>query len=449
MCLEHDPIEEDTMEFNSLESIRRFWGAAGNTMIAGAGARSAGMSRRTFLVTASGVATAMLAGPHVPLAAAQQGRNPTYPGVFTSISKSLIETLPDPVKLSDIVSMSAVDMAKRSQLVMSAYQELIQMALSLRNQAYRKPMLDILRNPKVTFLALYPTRADREAIRNELARFEYMSTEDDVDELFPPNNLNVQPYYASCQSHDDFYHNHPGGMAITCAVNARLSEYHTHLYQEHFGIPVDRDLAVAGLAIHEYPKAWLYYWKDDGSYGIEPRTLGGNVHTHDVYVVAEMLYRGAPRELVVGVAAAHSFGSVDVKQEGKETRFLWPGYEYVAKFLHAGALLAQRDAVEAGLLERGRDGALVFPPQPIEIWNCHLSDMNWPYSSGAAHKYVRPLLVQMASDTYGIRSPETREFRQLKNYAYSQIGLIPLYEVLVREGEGAFRATVQRLVARG
>jgi hypothetical protein len=54
----------------------------------------------------------------------------------------------------------------------------------------------------------------------------------------------------------------------------------------------------------------------------------------------------------------------------------------------------------------------------------------------------------MASDTYGIRSPETREFRQLKNYAYSQIGLIPLYEVLVREGEGAFRATVQRLVTR-
>jgi hypothetical protein len=75
--------------------------------------------------------------------------------------------------------------------------------------------------------------------------------------------------------------------------------------------------------------------------------------------------------------------------------------------------------------------------------------MNWPYSSGAAHKYVRPLLVQMAADTYGIRSPETREFRQLKNYAFSQIGLIPLYEVLVREGEGAFRATVQRLVARG
>ena len=431
------------------EVIRRFGEDADDKLTAGAGVRPAAMSRRTFLAAASGIATALVAAPRVPLAAAEQRRSATYPGVFTPLSESVIATLPPPVQLSDIVSMSAVDMAKRSHLVMSAYRELVDMAKSLRNPAYRKPMLDILLDPKITFLSLYPTRADREAIRNELARFEYMSTEDDVEELFPPNGLKVQPYYASSQSHDDFYHNHPGGMAITCAVNCRLSEYHTRLYQEHFGIPADRDLAVAVLAIHEYPKAWLYYWKDDGSFALEPRTFGGNVHTHAAYVVAEMLYRGAPRELVVGVGAAHAFGSVDLKQEGKETRFLWPGYEYVAKFLHAGALLARRDPVEAGLLERGPDGALVLPPQPIEVWNCHLSDMNWPYSSGAAHKFVRPLLVQMASDTYGIRSPETREFRQLKNYAYSQIGLIPLYEVLVREGESAFRATVQRLVARG
>ena len=122
-----------------------------------------------------------------------------------------------PVQLSDIVSMSAVDMAKRSHLVMSAYRELVDMAKSLRNPAYRKPMLDILLDPKITFLSLYPTRADREAIRNELARFEYMSTEDDVEELFPPNGLKVQPYYASSQSHDDFYVR-PSGYIELCNV---------------------------------------------------------------------------------------------------------------------------------------------------------------------------------------------------------------------------------------
>jgi hypothetical protein len=316
------------MDLNGPESVRRFCRTAKTTPVAGEETDAAQLSRRTFLTAAAGMGAAMLAGPSVRAAIAQQPRNPTYPGVFAPFSESLIATLPEPVQLSDIVSMSAVDMARRSRLVMSAYQELTQMALSLRNPAYRTPMLDILRDPKITFLALYPRRVDREAIRNELARFEYMSAEDDVDELFPPNNLQVQPYYASSQSHDDFYHNHPGGMAVTCAVNARLSEYHTQLYREFFGIPVDRDLTVAVLTIHEYPKAWLYYWKDDGSFALEPRTFGGNVHTHAAYVVAEMPYRGAPRELVVGVAAAHSLGSVDVKQEGKETRFLWPGYEW-------------------------------------------------------------------------------------------------------------------------
>lgn len=45
--------------------------------------------------------------------------------------------------------------------------------------------------------------------------------------------------------------------------------------------------------------------------------------------------------------------------------------------------------------------------------------------------------------------PHTREFRQLENYVFAQVGLIPLYEVLVREGETTARATIERLVARG
>ena len=39
-------------------------------------------------------------------------------------------------------------------------------------------------------------------------------------------------------------------------------------------------------------------------------------------------------------------------------------------------------------------------------------------------------------------------FNQLKNYVWSQVGQIPLYEVLVREGFDAARATVGRLVTK-
>ena len=342
-----------------------------------------------------------------------------------------------------------MEIAQSSELVTSSYRELVGMALSLQNEAYRRLMLSVLKDTRVTFMELYPERSDREEIRAELARFGYMSEEDDVDELFPSNPDNPQPYLASPQSHEDLYNPHPGGMAITCAVNCRLSEYHTMLYREHYGVPADRDLAVAGLCIHEYPKAWLYYWKEDGSYGIEPRTFGGNMHTHDVYVTAEMLHRGAPPELVVGVAAAHSFGAPDLTEDGKETRMSWPGYEWVKKFLHAGALLAQRDPVEAGILEPGeKEGEYVLPPQPVEIWNCHLSDMNWPYTAGAAHKYTYPLLEKVAAEEYGIASQGGREFNQLKNYVYAQVGQIALYEVLVRDGEAAASRIVKRLVDR-
>jgi hypothetical protein len=368
-------------------------------------------------------------------------------GAFAPFAEALEATLPGPLALSDVAKMTPLEIAQSSALVTSSYQELMSMALSLENEAYRRLMLSVLKDTRVTFMELYPDRSDRETIRSELARFGYMSEEDDVDELFPPRPEDPQPYVASPQSHEDLYNPHPGGMAITCAVNCRLSEYHTMLYREHFGVPANRDLAVAGLCIHEYPKAWLYYWKEDGSYGIEPRTFGGNMHTHDVYVTAEMLHRGAPPELVVGVAAAHSFGAPDLTEDGKETRMSWPGYDWVKKFLHAGALLAQRDPVEAGVLEPGEDeGEYVLPPQTVEIWNCHLSDMNWPYTAGAAHKYTYPLLEQVAREEYGIASPEGREFNQLKNYVYAQVGQIALYEALVRDGEAAARRIVKRLV---
>jgi hypothetical protein len=379
----------------------------------------------------------------------EKGRAFNPGSVFPGFSASLEATLPDPIALSEIVSLNPNEMARRSSLVTSAYRELVNMALSLKNVHYRRLMVDVLGSTAITFMELYRTRADREKIRNELARFGYMSAEDDVDELFPANAAKPQPFITAAQSHEDWYNCHPGGMAMTCAVNCRLSEYHVELYRAHYGLPADRDLAVAALCIHEYPKAWLYYWKADGSYGAEPRTFGSNMHTHDIYVTAEMLHRDAPTELIIGVAAAHAFGNVDLQQDGRETRFLWPGYEWVTKFLHAGALLAQRDPIEAGLLEKKAGGSgYVLPPQTVEIWNCNLSDMNWPYTSGAAHKYTYPLLVSIAKDEYGIQSDTETEFKQLRNYVYSQIGQIPLYEILVREGEQTARRIVKRLVSK-
>lgn len=111
--------------------------------------------------------------------------------------------------------------------------------------------------------------------------------------------------------------------------------------------------------------------------------------------------------------------------------------------------MAQIDPVDYGLLERkGRD--LVLAPQPAEQWVTHLADMNWPYTMGAAHLFTHPLLQEVARSDYRLtdRDLAGRPFNQLKNYVWSQLGQIPLYEILVREGFDAARKTINRLVAK-
>ena len=60
------------------------------------------------------------------------------------------------------------------------------------------------------------------------------------------------------------------------------------------------------------------------------------------------------------------------------------------------------------------------------------------------------MLKQIAADDLGLSDADLdgRVFNQLKNYVWSQLGQIPLYEILVREGFEAARKIVTRLVSR-
>lgn len=370
--------------------------------------------------------------------------------MYDKFGPRLREAMPPPRPLDDVVAMSPLEIAESSHLVISAYKELVQGALSLRNDDYRKLMLDVLRNPQITFPEGYRDDGDREEVRAELVRVGYLEEDYAIDLLLPRDHLTPGPHIAAPQSHEDWYNCHPGGLAITCAVNSRLSEYHTTTYQHRYGIPVDRDLALAACTIHEYPKAWIYRWNNDGSYRKEPRAMGGNLHTHTLHVVAEMLHRNAPTEMVIAVAACHAFGSAEFyeDEEARETRVRWPGYDAVASYLNGGAILARVDPVEKGLVERAAGGQVRLSKQPVEIWNCNLSDMNWPYTIGAAHTHTFPLLVELAESLYGIPSAETPQFRQLKNYVYAQVGQIALYELLVRDGPEAVVDIVTALVTK-
>jgi hypothetical protein len=164
-----------------------------------------------------------------------------------------------------------------------------------------------------------------------------------------------------------------------------------------------------------------------------------------------MMHRRFDAALTMAVAAAHVTGAIDTKIDGRLTRVTLIGPNMVADMIAAAAVLAQVDPVAYGLLTRKGD-KFALATLPTEQWVTHLGDMNWPYALGIAHPRTHDLLLKMAVQDYGLpegdlrRFPYVRPFNQLKSYVWAQLGEIPLYEVLVREGDEAARTVVKRLV---
>lgn len=378
------------------------------------------------------------------------GKGGALPGRFHYTPFSQQIDVPERRALEDIVTMSPEDMANASRLVIGTYNELLRTAASIEDEGYRRLMHECITAPKVTFLELYPTEADRREKFDEMVRLGFFNPEDDPDHVWPSGNMNPQTYLTAPSSHNDFYNAHPGGLAVTVAYNIRMADAYTQHYRQVYGVPINRDVSVAGLLIHEYPKVWLYQWQEDGTWREEPRTVYDDTwHAHCIYVTAELMYRRFDSRIVMAMAAAHQLSALDASMDGRNVVANWVGHERVAHFIKAAASLAGVDPVDYGLLAK-KGGELVLEPQPAEQWVTHLADMNWPYAMGGAHLYTEPALKQVAEMDLGLSSSDlgAKPFNQLKNYVWSQVGQIALYEVLVREGFDAMRATVNRMVAR-
>jgi hypothetical protein len=352
--------------------------------------------------------------------------------------------------LAEIEAMAPTAMATASRLVNAAYNELLQVAASLEDASYRRLMTECIATPKVTFLEMYPTEGDRRRLFAEMVKLGFFNKDDSPEHVWPSGHLNPQTYLTAPSSHNGFYNAHPGGLAVTVAYNIRMAEAYTNNYRQMFGLPINRDLPSAALCVHEYPKVWLYQWQPDGSWLEEPRTVYDDTwHAHCIYVTAELMHRRHDARIVMAMAAAHQLSALEASMDGHHVVCKWCGLDRVAHFIQAAAVMAQVDPVDYGLLERkGRD--TVLAPQPAEQWVTHLADMNWPYTMGAAHLYTYPFLQELARTDYGLTERDLvgRPFNQLKNYVWSQLGQIALYEVLVREGFDAARRTVMRLIAR-
>jgi len=352
--------------------------------------------------------------------------------------------------LEEVIAMSPEEMANASRLVVGTYNELLQTAASLEDAGYRRLMTECIVAPKITFLEMYPGDDDRRRLFGEMVRLGFFNEGDDPDHVWPRGHMTPQTYLTAPSSHNDFYNAHPGGLALTVAYNIRMADNYTENYRQMYGLPINRDLPVASLLVHEYPKVWLYQWLEDGSWLEEPRTVYDDTwHAHCIYVTAELMHRRFDARIVMAMAAAHQLSMLDACMDGRRVVTNWIGLDRVCHFISAAAVMAQVDPVDYGLLER-KNGKVVLATQPAEQWVTHLADMNWPYTMGAAHLYTWPMLRQIASDSLGLSEQDLdgRPMNQIKNYVWSQVGQIPLYEILVREGFDSARRTVERLVAR-
>jgi hypothetical protein len=384
------------------------------------------------------------------VACGSAGLGGPLPGKFAYSHFSSDLDLAPARKLEEIIAMSPDEMARASRLVSGAYNELLQTAASLEDPGYRRLMTECIVSPKITFLEQYPTDQDRRRLFDEMVRLGFFNPADDPDHVWPRGHMDPQTYLTAPSSHNDFYNAHPGGLALTVAYNIRMADAYTQNYRQMYGVPANRDLPVASLLVHEYPKVWLYQWQSDGAWLEEPRTVYDDTwHAHCIYVTAELMHRRFDARIVMAMAAAHQLSFLEASMDGRKVVTQWRGLERVAHFIKAAAIMAQVDPVAYGLLER-RNGDTVLAPQPAEQWITHLADMNWPYAMGASHLYTYPLLKEIAESALGIseRDLDSRPFNQVKNYVWSQLGQIALYEILVREGREAARGVVARMVVR-
>lgn len=377
------------------------------------------------------------------------GKHGGLPGKFAYAKFSEDLELAPQRRLEEIIAMSPEDMARSSLMIMGIYNELLRTAASLEDESYRRLMTECITRPRITFLEMYPGDDDRRRLFKEMVKLGFFNAADDPDHVWPRGHMSPQTYLTAPSSHNDFYNAHPGGLALTVAYNIRMADAYTQNYRQVYGVPINRDVSVAGLLVHEYPKVWLYQWQQDGTWLEEPRTVYDDTwHAHCIYVTAELMHRRFDSRIVMAMAAAHQLSALNASMDGRRVVTNWVGLDRVAHFIKAAGVLANVDPVDYGLLER-KNGELALAPQPAEQWVTHLADMNWPYTMGAAHLYTEPMLRRFAESRLKLKDRDQagKPFNQLKNYVWSQLSQITLYEILVRESEDAAIRTLDRLVA--
>ncbi|WP_088335563.1 MULTISPECIES: 3'-5' exoribonuclease YhaM family protein [unclassified Methanopyrus] len=101
------------------------------------------------------------------------------------------------------------------------------------------------------------------------------------------------------------HHSYPGGLLEHTVATTKLALAMAEVFEEIYGVEVDRDLVIAAAILHDLGKATSYEQREE-RYKISDF---GRRLDHLTLIAAELYARGAPVELIHAVAAHHGRGS--------------------------------------------------------------------------------------------------------------------------------------------
>ena len=162
--------------------------------------------------------------------------------------------------------------------------------------------------------------------------------------------------------------------------------------------------------------------------------MAGSAEHHPLGL-AESIYRSFPPEIVIAQACTHRHPLT----EREETD--------AVRYLQAGSILAGVDPVDYGLLQKSSTGYTLPHPQLMECFLTHMGDQNWAVTLHAMRSAL-PALRRVAQEHYGLKESDLRgkTFNCLRNYVFSQLTVMGLYDIYLYEGEEAMVRMVLSLV---
>lgn len=341
-----------------------------------------------------------------------------------------------PRPFSEIVMLAPASMAQSSYIIAQHFHYLYRKAESISKKDIRQKIRAILDNPAPTFMSTMTGHEQQQRIDRLCAAGFYQRYQPGprVIPLFPA----CENYQEAPQSFDSApgsgyfrHHAYPGGLVIHTSVNLQSALSMKGIYEQSYGFSVDADVLIAAQILHDCQKPWVLQWLENGR--ICPQASLAKTGSHHVFGLAESITRGFPPEVIIAQACAHNhLAAKDTEGD-------------IVDWIRAACILTDCDPVHWGYL--ALDGRTLPKPRSLENCITHLGDHNWVISLPAS-QWINPIMERIAQEEYGLSISDLngRPYYQFRNYLYSQVTTLVLYQLYQTQGEQGVRQLVLKLV---